>query len=45
MIVFKEADCDSLAPIASPVRYRSGEAEILLCRGSAQKIIAKSGKP
>jgi len=29
MIVDKEAKCGSLAPIASPVRYRSGVVEIL----------------
>jgi len=32
--VYKNAFCGSLAPIA---------VKILLCRGSAQKIVAKSG--
>ena len=39
----KKENCSSLTPIASPVRYRSGAAKILLCWGSAQKIAADSG--
>jgi hypothetical protein len=39
MIVAKEADCGSLAPIASPVRYRSGVVEILCGLGfSLQRL-------
>ncbi|VXB25368.1 hypothetical protein FLAVO9R_120086 [Flavobacterium sp. 9R] len=34
----KKESCSSLTPIASPVRYRSGAAKILLCWDSAQKI-------
>jgi hypothetical protein len=32
-----------LAPIASPVRYRSSVEKILMARGSGHKIVAESG--